>query len=294
MRFAAIPIKYFKMPPFPNLVSKAVLVSDTIDFLSASGGSASAASVVGMVMKIRNPGPDLALKLVGDIVGLDSRLWLNNGVVELIDPFNPIMTLADAEFVVFDLETTGAKAPPCRITEIGACRIRGGLITEEFNTLVDPETPIPPFITGLTGIDDEMVRGAPLFRDVINDFLGFIGDSVLVAHNAQFDMGFLNYEIGRVYRDCRIGNPSLCTVQLSRQLLPHIENHKLNTVARHFRVKLENHHRASDDARAAAGIFLNLLDDLRGRGINDIAALRRFGQRKGHYARKRKIGAGKS
>lgn len=282
------------MPSFSNLVSKALLVSDTIEFLAASGGRASAVLVVEKVMKIRNPEPDLALHLIGDLVGRDSRLFLDNDLVGLIDPFNQIMPIADAEFVVFDLETTGAKAPPCRITEIGACRITGGVITKEFTTLVDPEMPIPPFITGLTGIDDEMVRGAPRFRDVINDFLGFIGGSVLVAHNAQFDIGFLNYEIGRVYEDCRIGNPSLCTVQLSRRLLPHIENHKLNTVARHFRVKLENHHRASDDARAAAGIFLNLLDDLRGLGINDTAALRSFGQRKGQYARKRKIGAGNS
>ena len=282
------------MPPFPNLVSESLLVGETIKFLLASGGSASAVSVVDRVMKIRNPERGLAIELARDIVEQDPRLALESDLVELIDPFGHFIKLAETEFVVFDLETTGAKAPPCRVTEIGACRISGGKISEEFHTLIDPEIPIPPFITGLTGIDDEMVRGAPLFHDVIDDFLGFIGNSVLVAHNAHFDMGFLNYEIGRVYRERRIGNPSLCTVQLSRRLLPHIENHKLNTVARHFSVKLENHHRASDDARAAAGIFLNLLDDLHGRGIKDIAALRRFGQRKEYYVRRRKNAAGKS
>ena len=101
--------------------------------------------------------------------------------------------------------------------------------------------------------------GAPRFRDVALEFLEFIGDSVLVAHNAHFDMHFLNHEIGRVYEDYRIANPSLCTVQLSRKLLPDIANHKLNTVASHFSIELLHHHRASDDARATAHIFVNLL-----------------------------------
>lgn len=282
------------MPPFPNLISESLLVNATINFLAASGGRASAVSVVDRVMKIRRPEPGLAIRLVQDLVERDSRLGLTDDILEFYDPNDHALGLAEAEFVVFDLETTGAKAPPCRITEIGACRIRGAAIIDEFHSLVNPETPIPAFITGLTGICDDMVRDAPAFREVINEFLGFIGNAVLVAHNAQFDMGFLNYEIGKVYEDCRIGNPSLCTVQLSRRLLPHIENHKLNTVARYYSVELENHHRAGDDARAAAGIFLNLLDDLRGRGINDVSGVRKFGRKKENYVRRRKFGAGKS
>ncbi|HEV8592454.1 MAG TPA: exonuclease domain-containing protein, partial [Pyrinomonadaceae bacterium] len=127
---------------------------------------------------------------------------------------------------------------------------------------------------------DEMVRGAPKFREIADDLLDFIGDSVLVAHNARFDMGFLNHEIGMIYEDYKIANPSLCTVQLSRRLLPDIENHKLKTVANHYAVELINHHRASDDAHATAWIFVNLLSLLKLHGVQNIGAARRFSLKK--------------
>ena len=150
---------------------------------------------------------------------------------------------------------------------------------EEFQTLVNPEMPIPRFITELTGISDDMVCDAPLFKEIAHEFLSFIGDSILVAHNSGFDMRFLNSEIGRVYPDYRMANPCLCTVQLSRKLLPNILNHKLKTVAEHYSIDLVNHHRASADAYATAHIFVNLLAKLRTRGVNDLAAVRKMGSR---------------
>lgn len=268
------------MPPYPNLISDSILVTETIRYLESTGGRASAVRVVDRVMKIRKPEPGMAMLLVRDLTERDSRLVLNEDHLEMVSNDIDTLDISDTDFVVFDLETTGAKAPPCRITEIGAYRVRNGMVAEEFHTLVNPQMPIPPFITGLTGIDDEMVRDAPAFSDVADALLEFIGNAVLVAHNARFDLGFLNYEIGQVYEEYRLGNPSLCTVQLSRKLLPDIENHKLNTVARHFAVELLNHHRASDDARATARIFVNLLEDLQARGIRDLAAVKRFSTRK--------------
>ena len=153
-------------------------------------------------------------------------------------------------------------------------------MTDEFHTLVDPETPIPPFIAGLTGITNEMVRGAPKFADIAHELLCFIGDSVLVAHNSGFDMRFLNVEIGRVFAGYRIANPCLCTVQLSRKLLPDIVNHKLKTVAEHYSIDLTNHHRANADAYATAHIFVNLLAKLSDSGVNDLATVRRISSRK--------------
>lgn len=270
------------MPPYPNLVSESLLINLTIDFLTSIGGSASAVKVVDYVMKIQKAEPRLARLLVSDLIDRDPRLALTNDLVELVEANHERIDLGETEFVVFDLETTGAKAPPCRITEIGAYRVRNGKVAEEFHTLVNPETSIPPFITSLTGISQDMVKDSPVFRDVASKFLEFIGDSVLVAHNARFDMGFLNHEIGRVYEDYRMWNPSLCTVQLSRKLLPDIENHKLNTVANYFSIELLNHHRANDDAKATAHIFVNLLSDLRSRGINDLGSARKFSVRK-HY-----------
>jgi len=264
------------MPPYPNLISESILISETIQLLQSVGGRASAVKVVDYVMKIRQPEPELAKLLVSDLIEIDPRLQLNEDYVELIQENLELRMLAETDFVVFDLETTGAKTPPCRITEIGAYRVRHGKITGEFHTLINPETMIPIFISQLTGITDKMVRQAPKFRDIAADFLDFIGDSVLVAHNAHFDIRFLNHEIGRIYANYRVANPHLCTVQLSRKLLPHIDNHRLNTVAEYFSVALINHHRASEDARATAHIFVNLLEELETRGINDLATAKRF------------------
>ncbi|MBK7801142.1 MAG: hypothetical protein KBF52_07355 [Pyrinomonadaceae bacterium] len=273
------------MTPYPNLISDSLLISETVSLLRSFGGKASAVSVVDFVMRIRKPDPNLAKMLVGDLIERDPRLSLNGDMVELeLDGFEN-REIATTDFVVFDLETTGAKAPPCRITEIGAYRVRDGKVTEEFQTLVNPETPIPPFITGLTGISDDMVKDAPLFADVVHDFLNFIGDSVLVAHNSGFDMRFLNHEIGRIFEDYRMANPCLCTVQLSRRLLPDITNHKLKTVAEHYSIDLVNHHRASADAFATAHIFVNLLTQLSDDGVIDLAAVRDLSNRKIKYAR---------
>ena len=273
------------MTPYPNLISESLLINETVALLRSFDGKASAVSVVDFVMKIRKPEPRMARMLVADLIERDPRLSLNIDMVELADNGFENRELAATEFVVFDLETTGAKAPPCRITEIGAYRIRNGKVADKFETLVNPETPIPPFITNLTGIDDEMVAGAPLFADVAHDFLSFIGDSILVAHNSGFDMRFLNSEVGRVFPDYRLANPCLCTVQLSRRLLPNILNHKLKTVAEYYSIDLVNHHRASSDAYATAHIFVNLLAKLHDRGVNDLAAIRNMGSRKHGYVR---------
>lgn len=278
------------MLPYPNLVSESLLINSTIDLLASLGGSASAVKVVDYVMRIRKPDPGFAISLVTDLIDRDPRLSLVNDLVCLTEPDHEALKLDDTGFVVFDLETTGAKAPPCRITEIGAYRVRNCKVEEEFHSLVNPEAPIPTFITALTGISDGMVEDAPVFREIAPRFLEFVGDSVLVAHNAQFDMSFLNHEIGLVFEDYRIWNPSLCTVQLSRRLLPNIENHKLKTVANHFSIELVNHHRACEDAKATAQIFVNLLNDLRARGIKDLGATRRFCRQK-HYAKRNRAAA---
>lgn len=275
-----------QMSPYPNLIPESLLIRDTIALLRSFGGKASAVSVVDFVMKIRRPDPQLARILAQDLIAADPRLTLSGDMVELKggDGYEN-RELAETEFVVFDLETTGSKTPGCRITEIGAYRVRSGEVCGEFTTLVNPECSIPPFITQLTGIHDDMVRDAPVFASVAPEFLAFIGDAVLVAHNSGFDMRFLNFEIGRAFGKYRIANPCLCTVQLSRRLLPDILNHKLKTVAAHYEIDLVNHHRAAADAYATAHIFLNLLTRLRDGGVNDLAGVRRLGSRKHRYVR---------
>jgi DNA polymerase III epsilon subunit family exonuclease len=263
------------MAPYPNLISESMLVSETIQLLQSFGGRAPAVKVVDYVMKIRKPEPELAILLISDLIETDPRLRINEDTVELVQEDLAQKKLTETDYVVFDLETTGAKTPPCRITEIGAYRVKNGAITDEYHTLVNPESQIPVFISQLTGITDQMVRHAPKFHEIAADFLDFISDSVLVAHNAHFDMRFLNHEIGRIFTDYRVANPHLCTVQLSRRLLPHIQNHRLNTVAEYYSIALVNHHRASEDARATAHIFVNLLEELKTRGIRDLATAKK-------------------
>jgi len=271
------------MPLSSNLVSDSLLVNETVAMLRMFGGRASAVKIVDYVMNIRKPEPAMARLLVQDLCERDPRLRLIEDTIELVQDAVEARRLLEMDFVVFDLETTGAKAPPCRVTEIGAFRVSKGRITEQFHTLVNPQIPIPAFITSLTGISNDMVRDAPLFAEIADDLLTFLGDSVLVAHNAQFDMRFINHEISRVYGEYRLANPCLCTVQLSRKLLPNIENHKLKTVAQHYSISLVNHHRASDDAKATAEIFVNLLDMLQLAGVHDIGSIKTLGLRRGAY-----------
>jgi DNA polymerase III epsilon subunit family exonuclease len=184
--------------------------------------------------------------------------------------------LHESDFVVVDVETTGAKTPPCRVTEIGAYRIKNGRIVAEFQTLVNPQARIPPFIVGLTGITDEMVRDAPLFEEIASDWLRFAGDAVLVAHNSQFDTRFLNHEVSRLYPGRRMINSHICTVKLSRSAVPGLLNYRLHTVAEHFQIPIFNRHRAAGDALATAEIFIRILDRLHQHGVRDLAEARRF------------------
>lgn len=264
------------MHGFSNLISDSLLINETILLLQSSGGRATAVEIVDSVMKIRKAEPHLAKLLVSDLVNNDPRLLLDNEHVELNQVNHDLRKLVETDYVVFDFETTGAKCPPCRVTEIGAYRVEKGKLAGEFHSLINPETPIPTFITELTGISDSMVKDAPKFREIAAKLLDFIGDAVLVAHNAPFDMRFLNYEIGMIYSGYRVANPHLCTVQLSRKLVPNIENHKLNTVAEHFCVSLENHHRALDDANATAKIFVELLTKLEEKGVSDLASAKKL------------------
>ncbi len=237
-------------------------------------------------MKIRRPDPAIARMLVADLIERDPRLTLSDDTVQLTPDAYDERDIEGTDFVVFDVETTGSGVPPGRMIEIGAYRVREGRVVDEFITLVNPETTIPPFISGLTRITNAMVADAPLFGEIADDLLTFIGDSMLVAHNSGFDMGFLNHEIGRVYKDYRIANPCLCTVKLSRRLLPEIANHKLKTVADYYEVDLRDHHRAGPDARATAHIFINLLTHLRDDGVTDLASVRRLASRRQQYAKR--------
>jgi DNA polymerase III epsilon subunit family exonuclease len=260
-----------------NLVSDSPLVHETVEMLRLCGGRAPAADIADIVLKLPDLDSETASLLISELIKDDLRLSLGDDfMVQLVWDDVETRLLHESDFVVVDVETTGAKTPPCRVTEIGAYRIANGRIVAEFQTLVNPQARIPPFIVGLTGITDEMVRDAPLFEEIASDWLRFAGDAVLVAHNSQFDTRFLNHEVSRLYPGRRMINSHICTVKLSRSAVPGLLNYRLHTVAEHFQIPIFNRHRAAGDALATAEIFIRILDRLREHGVRDLAEARRF------------------
>ena len=181
-------------------------------------------------------------------------------------------------YVVVDVETTGMNAFfGDRVTEIAAVVVRGGRIAEQFQTLVNPERPIPAMITALTHITPQMVRDAPRFREIATELLQFLQGHVFVAHNAEFDWRFVSAEVVRA-RGRELTGRRLCTVRLARRLLPQLRSRSLDWVARHYDVEIEpgKRHRAAGDALATAHCLLRLLDDARSHGCARWSDLERF------------------
>lgn len=190
----------------------------------------------------------------------------------------------EGTYIVFDLETTGFSAIKDRIIEIGAVKVVDGEITDRFSTFVNPGIPIPFEITQLTSITDEMVIGSPGIEVVLPQFLAFAGDGVLVAHNAGFDVGFIEQNLRNqgqkpefVYVD---------TVAMARVLLPTLSKYKLNVVAKALNISLENHHRAVDDAAATAEIFVKFVNMLKEQNIHTLKELNAFGDMNPNAIRK--------
>jgi DNA polymerase III epsilon subunit family exonuclease len=265
------------MPPYPNLVSDSAMLQETLELLLHSGGRAASTAIADCVFKISNLDEELASLLVADLVRDDLRFKVLDGhTVELQNNCIETGPLDELEFVVVDVEATGAKMPPNRIIELGAYRIKKGRIVDEFVTLVNPELPIPRFVMTLTRISNDMVKSAPVFADVAPRWLEFVGDAVLVAHNAPFDTNFLNHEISRVYPGHRMVNSHLCTVTLSRRTVPGLANYRLDTIADHFAIPIFERHRAGSDALATAEIFIRLLSTLNENGVRSLATARTF------------------
>lgn len=195
--------------------------------------------------------------------------------------------LSSLTWAVVDVETTGGPPPNHRITEIAAVIVKDGEIKEVFETLVNPQRSIPPFVTRLTNITWDMVKDAPTFSAIVPDLLDKLEGNVFVAHNAQFDWSFLTHEIQRT-SGARITGNQLCTVRLARKLLPHLPKRSLDYVANYYGIEITGRHRAAGDAMATARCLLRLLEDAADRGCTTWEDLDKLQRQRASRRKKRR------
>ena len=225
-----------------------------------------------MIAFEKNASEDNPFKL---IYGMEAY-FVNNTAGAVSGVCNPDFR---AECVVFDIETTGLSVHNCMITEIGAVKIKDGKVLERFNTFVNPECTIPEEIVKLTGITDEMVADAPKYPEALRNFFEFIGNNdetkthkpLLIAHNANFDIGFIRHFAKLA--GLPFENPYLDTVAVSKFINPELKNHKLDTIAEAYELGEFNHHRACDDAEMLAMIYFHMIEIMEKMELGDLNRL---------------------
>jgi DNA polymerase III subunit epsilon len=230
-------------------------------FLQAHPAGADTSELMGLLFKGVGSDPELGARLIHGLIGHDPNFFFDSqtGLWSPHESTGLRVPLDEASFVVVDLETTGGRPTPGSIIEIGAYRMHGRRITSSFQSLVRPRLGIPRFVMKLTSITNEMVAAAPPIEKVLPEFRAFLGDSVMVAHNAQFDRAFLDFEFRRLF-GIGLTNPILCTVQMARKLMPSLKRRRLDLLAEHFGLSTEGRHRGLGDARMASEILSIFLE----------------------------------
>jgi DNA polymerase-3 subunit epsilon len=259
-----------------NLISDSALVQDTFDLLSTNDGRAAFTEIADVVFRLSHAGEELAALLVADLIRNDPRFRIEAAHLAIVDDDTELRPLSEIDFVVLDVEAIAARTQPARIIELGAYRVRGGRISDDFQTLINPEARLPRFIATMTGISNEMLAAAPKFGEIVVAWLDFAGDAVLAAHNSSFDLPLLNREIARVFPGHRMRNAELCTVNLARRLVSNSDGNNLDALADHFGIENPERHRAAGDALTTARILLRLLDQLEAGGVRTLTEARTF------------------
>jgi DNA polymerase III epsilon subunit family exonuclease len=244
-----------------------------VELVEARRGPLPAEEAARSLFALRHVPAGLARELLADVVDGDVRLAWRGASVGLAAPPGADLALESATYVVVDLETTGLRPGSAGICEIGAVRVRGLELAETFETLVNPRQPLPAPVAALTGIEPRDLRGAPPPEVAVRRFLEFAGDAVLVAHNARFDIGFLDVEVERL-TGRRLAGPVVDTVWLARRLLAgRISRVGLASLAYFFGTAVQPCHRALADAQATAEILVALAGLAQERGARTVAEL---------------------
>jgi DNA polymerase III subunit epsilon len=247
-----------------------------VELVEERRGPLSVEEAARCLFALRQAPAGLARSLLEDVVAGDSRLAWRGGRVSLASEPGEEVPLESARFVVVDLETTGLRPGQSRICEIGAVRVDGLVSAGTFETLVDPGEPLPRLVASLTGIADADLAEAPGPAEAVRRFLAFAGDSVLVAHNARFDLAFLDREVERL-TGRRVAAPVVDTVGLARRLLAgRVSRASLASLSHFFGTSVRPCHRALPDAQATAEVLIALLGLAQERGAETIADLCRL------------------
>src|SRR5919198_551264 len=226
-----------------------------VELVEERRGPVAADEAARRLFALRQAPTGLARSLLADVIETDARLSWRGDAVGLSAPPGESLALESATYVVVDLETTGLRPGSSQICEIGAVRIRELEVEAEFQTLVDPARPLGPGVAALTGLTDRQLRGAAPVQVALRRFLAFAGDAVLVAHNARFDLAFLDRETERL-TGRRLAAPVVDTVGLARRLLAdRVARASLSSLAHFFGTSSTPCHRALPDAQATAEVF---------------------------------------
>jgi DNA polymerase-3 subunit epsilon len=243
-------------------------------YLAAHPAGADPHELLAVLFSGAGSDPELGGRIIAGILAGDPNFIFDTatGLWSLSRTSTLRIPLDQADFVVVDLETASGRPAPGSIIEIGAYRMRGRQILQPFQNLVKPRMRIPRFVARLTSIDDETVAAAPPIEEVLPCFRAFLGDAVMVAHNAQFDHAFLDYEFRRLF-GIGLLNPVLCTLRMARRLLPSLRRRRLDLLAEHFGLSTAGRHRGLGDARMAAELLSIFLEMLSQMGLNRLDRL---------------------
>jgi len=238
------------------------------DYLLERPSGAAPRELLDLIFTQPGADPEFGPRFLRALLEPDQRfVWRPNDGVWTLGLHEALMRpLRETSFVIVDLETTGLARSAQGIIEIGAAHVRDGRVVAEFQQLVNPGVRLPRFITYLTGIDDAMLADQPGIGEVWPRFLEFLGDAVLVAHNAAFDVGFLN-EASVAFSGRPLSQPHLCTIKLTRRLIPEVRRRGLDALAAHFGIPQADRHRALGDVRITVEVFFHLLERLAARGV---------------------------
>jgi DNA polymerase-3 subunit epsilon len=256
-------------PFWPERLASGTAKEKLHAYLNAHPAGADARELLAVLFSGAGADPDFGSRFISAILAEDPNFAFDTvtGLWSLSQAYVLRVPVDQADFVVVDLETTTGRPVPGSIIEIGAYRMRGRQILEAFQNLVRPQMRIPRFVARLTSISDEMVAAAPPIEEVLPRFRAFLGGAVMVAHNAQFDHSFLDFEFRRVF-GIGLLNPVLCTLRMARRLLPSMRRRRLDLLAEHFGLSTAGRHRGLGDARMAAELLSIFLEIAAQTGLN--------------------------